>query len=278
MGYDPAALRYSIVCLETCVALLILVPLVPILLWKRGRRTATSWKFLLWGALGFLISARVLELGLHVVCLVMDNPVSRFLNGHTWAYVLYGTAAAGIFEEVGRWVILGRVIKKNKTPENAVLYGLGHGGIEVWAVVLVAYLQSLFIALTIQSQGLEAALVTLGVTEVTPAIQAALDAILAFDGGALAANVIERILAVTFHTAATVIVFYGLQKKEKKYLLYAVLAHMLIDAAAGLYQRGACPLWLAEVWLLAWTVPITVWAVKLYRKLTAGTLPAAPAA
>jgi hypothetical protein len=37
-----------------------------------------------------MVSACVLELGVHYFCIIMDNPVSRFISGSAVAYVLYG--------------------------------------------------------------------------------------------------------------------------------------------------------------------------------------------
>jgi len=272
MEINEALLSYNIICMETAVALLFLLPLVPVILWRRGHKTTTTWKYLIAGGLGFLVCARVLELGVHMVCIMADNPVSRFINGHTWAYVLYGVVMAGVFEEVGRWVILGRLLKKDKTPQNAVFYGLGHGGIEVWLVVMLGFVQLLLIALNIQGQGLEAALAALGVTpELEAAFQPTLDAIMAFGGGVVGINFFERAVAMTLHVALTVVVFYGLQKGDKKYLLFAVLGHMIADVMAALYQRGVVGVLWAELWLLACTVALAVWAVRLYREMTAQT-------
>lgn len=64
-------------------------------------QTKISW--LIAGAVGFVISARMLEVGVHYFCIVADNPVSRFMNGNTAAFVLYGITMAGIFEECGAY-------------------------------------------------------------------------------------------------------------------------------------------------------------------------------
>ena len=92
----------NIVCLALTVVLLFLIPVVFWFLWHREHKGQLKFKYLLWGALGFILSARVLELGVHLVFIVADNPVSRFINGSTWAYVLYGVTMAGVFEECGR--------------------------------------------------------------------------------------------------------------------------------------------------------------------------------
>lgn len=267
-------LDYIILCLEMCVVLLALVSLVPIFLWWRSHKRSLSWFYLLAGALGFFVSARVLELGLHMVCIVTDNPVSRFINGHTWAYVLYGITAAGVFEEVGRWVVLGRLMKKNKTPQNAVLYGLGHGSMEIWAVVLASVvLPLLFVGLSIQSQGLEAALASLGVTpELEESFLPTLNMLYSYGSDSVFLTVLERALCMALHTALTIILFYGVWTHDRRYLLYAVLAHMAADLAAALQQRGVGTPLLAELWLFVWTAALSVWAVKLYRHMKKGAL------
>ncbi|WP_216696751.1 hypothetical protein [Anaerostipes faecalis] len=43
-----------------------------------------SWKPLLIGAIGFIVSARVLELDVHMFCIVLDTPVSRFIVEASW--------------------------------------------------------------------------------------------------------------------------------------------------------------------------------------------------
>ena len=97
------------------------------------------------------------------------TPVSRFINGHTVAYVLYGIFMAGIFEECGRYVIIKYIMKKNKTMENMIMYGIGHGGIEVWTVSLATIVSYLSMAIMLNQFGLETFMVNTGVTEQTQA-------------------------------------------------------------------------------------------------------------
>ncbi len=42
---------------------------------------------------------------------------------------------------------------------------------------------------------------------------------------------------------------------------------MIMDIFAGLYQRGAVPMWISEVWFAGWTAIIIFIAVKLYGKV-----------
>jgi uncharacterized membrane protein YhfC len=220
------------------------------------------------GAVGFIVSARMLELGVHYFCIISDNPVSRFINGSTAAYVLYGTIMAGVFEECGRHIVLKYIMKKNRTRENAVFYGIGHGGIEILAILLPAMITYLVIAVLFSQGDVEHALSSLKITEETaaaalPSIQAAA----AFNYAMMAMNVIERLLAMLLHIGLTVIVYYGVINAKKAYLPMAILLHMLMDTFAALYQRGAVPLWSVEVWGAVWTAVIVIIAGKLYRKI-----------
>ena len=128
------------------VILMTAIPVGLFIFWFRRHKQKTDLGYLAAGAVGFMVSARVLELGVHMICIVLDNPVSRFINGNTAAYVIYGTVMAGVFEECGRYIILKYIMKKNRTRENAVMYGIGHGGIEILAVILPSIILMLAIA------------------------------------------------------------------------------------------------------------------------------------
>jgi uncharacterized membrane protein YhfC len=260
--------KSSIPSLIITVILMIAIPVLFFLYWRNRYKQQTRISWLLVGAVGFLVSARVLELGVHYFCIIADNPVSRFINANAAAFVLYGITMAGVFEECGRHVILKYVMKKNRTRENAVLYGIGHGGIEILAVLLPSMITYLMVAVLFSRGDTENALRTLNITEETaaavlPSVQAAA----AFDYGMMAMNVIERLFAMLLHIGLTVIVYYGVVNAKKIYLPMAILLHMLMDTFPAIYQRGLVPLWVVEVWVAAWTVVVLFLAMKLYGKM-----------
>ena len=230
--------KSSIPSLTITVALMVLIPVAAIVLWRKKHKPQTKFSWLIAGAIGFIISARVLELGFHLFFIVIDNPVSRFINGNTVAFVLYGITAAGVFEECGRYVILKFIMKKNRTPENAVLYGIGHGAIEIFVVILPLIVTYLAVAVLFSANA-ESALSALKITEenaetVLPVVQSAAS----FDYGLMALNVVERLLAMLLHIGLTVIVFYGLINEKKFCLPAAIILDMLTDTFPALYQRN----------------------------------------
>ena len=153
--------KSSIPSLIITVTLMIAIPVIFFICWRRRHKDQTNISWLIAGAVGFLVSARVLELGVHYFCILADNPVSRFINGSTAVYVLYGTIMAGVFEECGRHIVLKYIMKKNRTCENAVLYGIGHGGIEILAILLPTMITYLVIAVLFSQGDVEHALSSL---------------------------------------------------------------------------------------------------------------------
>ena len=169
--------KSTIPSLIITVILMIAIPVIFFVYWRKKHKQQTKISYLIAGAVGFIVSARVLELGVHLVCIVADNPVSRFINGNTIAFVLYGIIMAGVFEECGRHIVLKYIMKKNRTPENAVMYGIGHGGIEILAVLLPSMILYLVIAVLFSAGNIENALSTLNITEQTAAAALPLRAI-----------------------------------------------------------------------------------------------------
>lgn len=184
--------KSAIPSLAITVILMIAIPVIFFICWRKKQKQQTKIGYLIAGAVGFLVSARVLELGVHLVCIVADNPVSRFINGNTVAFVLYGIIMAGVFEECGRYIVLKYIMKKNRTPENAIMYGIGHGGIEILAVLLPSMILYLVIAVLFSSGNIENALSTLNIAEDTAAAALpSVEAAAAFDYAMMAMNVLE---------------------------------------------------------------------------------------
>lgn len=273
MKVSPGAVPTLIIT----VILLFLLPILWVAVWKHHCKEKVSLAPLLFGAAGFLVFARILEQGLHMICVLGNNPVSQFINGNTAAYVIYGALAAGIFEECGRYIMIRFIMRKNKTRENMVMYGIGHGGIEVWAITLLSVLNLLILALMIQSQGMEATLKLLGIPQEVPDLFAfpmlstVTSMIASAAGYNVAAGVLcvfERIVCMFIHVSLTILVAYGINKNEKKYLFLAILAHAIVDTLPALSQRGSMWIWIPELWICVCAVGLTIWARRLYKQWT----------
>ena len=160
------------------------------------------------------------------------------------------------------------ILKKNRTRENAVFYGVGHGGIEILSVILPTMLTYLAVAILFSGGDTQEAMRALKITEDTaaaalPSVQAAA----AFGFAEAAMNVLERLLAMAIHVSLTVIVFYGVRNAKKLCLPSAIFLHALADTFPALYQRGAAQLWTVEVWAAFWAAVMAFAAIRLYRNM-----------
>ena len=124
--------KASIPSLALTVILMVAIPVALFVYWRRKHKPETKISWLIAGAVGFIVSARVLELGVHYFCIIADNPVSRFINGNTAAYVLYGTLMAGVFEECGRQVIMKYIMKRTAAVRMRSCTGSATAGSRSW--------------------------------------------------------------------------------------------------------------------------------------------------
>jgi uncharacterized membrane protein YhfC len=151
-----------------------------------------------------------------------------------WIWLFILALTAGLFEEVGRYfgyrIFMG---KEEKTWSKGVMYGIGHGGLE--SIVLVGLLSavSLVNILVIQS---------LDITKLPAAQQTALHdqfATLAAQPGWLPLlGGYERLCAIAFHIAMSIVVLQAFRRGHIRWLWYAVGLHFLFDFGAVAIATG----------------------------------------
>ena len=229
-------------------ALALGVPVALLLLWRK--RTRAPWRAVIVGAAMFFLFALVLEQIPHLLLLRPDG----FIMSHTWAYVLYGTLAAGIFEETGRLIGFRFLLKRQDGRETAVMYGIGHGGIEsllLGGIVAVANL-----AAAIQYN---AGILTGDALAAVPAALAAPPSYFLVVG-------VERLLTICVHIALSVLVFQAVKRPGKRWLYpAAILLHAGMDVFAALYQRGVITIWTSEGLMAVFVILTCALALRLYR-------------
>lgn len=136
-------------------------------------------------------------------------------------YILLLAFTAGVFEEVGRFAGIQLLRKPGMlTWDNAFVFGLGHGGIEAFWLIGINYTVAIVQALGGQ---IPAAVIS------TPSIYFLL-------GG------LERVLAIAMHIGFTMLVFYAVKQRKPLYLLAAIAAHTVVDAAVPLLKQAGMSL------------------------------------
>jgi uncharacterized membrane protein YhfC len=231
-------------------------PMAVALWWNRRSGAPMS----VWGAgaLVFVVSQCVLRLPWQIPLGIWMGPR---IHGSWWlsfAWIAASSLTAGLFEEVGRWGGYRWLVKKERSYRTGVMFGLGHGGIE--AMLLVGL-------------GLFGTLVTYILLATTPSVMKlppeTLDKVVgvmaALHPTDFVASVAERVMALTFHVACSLLVLRCFVGGTKWWLALAVLMHFLADfiavgGAVELKRYGALvaetaglPMFVVAIAVIAWT-------------------------
>ncbi|HJB29894.1 MAG TPA: YhfC family intramembrane metalloprotease [Candidatus Blautia faecavium] len=151
--------------------------------------------------------------------LILRIPLLNLLSRHNdWfalspytapiLYIFLLAFSAGIFEENGRWLFLRYLCRGKDTWICGIAFGLGHGGIEAIWVLTLSVLPSLFNG-TLSLAGPDVILVGT-----------------------------ERLCAISFHIAMSVLVLIGVRKKQYRFCFLAVLIHGLFDLTTAIPNQG----------------------------------------
>lgn len=170
-------------------------------------------KTFLLGIAAFLISQILLRIPL--LQYVLPNFLwFHTLQLHVLLHALFYGFTAGIFEESARLIFMKLFMKKEQSMYHGIVFGLGHGGIEALLFVGISSL--------IYSFRLPFHSTLLSTTS----------AFSIFLGG------VERLFAITFHIAASLLILYGIrQKKAVLFTLLAILLHGILDTSSLLLPK-----------------------------------------
>jgi uncharacterized membrane protein YhfC len=207
------------------------------------KKGGVSVKPLLLGSVGFIFFSQLLEKALHAIVLLhfphyMDHPV--------W-FGLYGGFTAGIFEEVGRFILFTWLLKKYRDYQSGISFGIGWGGAEAVLLTLAVVLPNLIFAFMINSGTFEA---KLGSQVSAEAIRTLKEGVLSHGASYYFFGCAERFFSIFIQLFLSVFVLLGVVKRKSIYLLYAVLIHAAVDFPLVFFQTGHFTLlWVIEVYV-----------------------------
>lgn len=244
------------------VAAGLILPTVLCIWWLKTRHE--KFTSVLTGAMTFLIFALVLESTVHsIVFLVFPG-----LTDNVVAYMLYGALMAGIFEETGRFLAYKLVLKKRTNRETAISYGIGHGGFEAMYILAATGINNFIYAGIINAGQFPALLDQLKAAgQDTSPIESLPEQMAAFGIADVGLPVLERVFAVMFHIALSILVFYAVKKGKIWMYFLAIALHALLDAPAALYQKGIISMPVVEAYLvIVCIVTFVIMYVFLYKR------------
>jgi uncharacterized membrane protein YhfC len=211
------------------------------------RRMTLSARNVVVGAGVFFVFSQVLEKGLHAYLLKANPATAAWFHAHAIAFALYGCLAAGLFEEVGRYLGMRLLVRASGNPGTAVAYGIGHGGLEAVLIGSLAMAQTFVFASLLNSGRLDATLGPVLPSDALAQLRAGLEHLTI---AGLAIGALERLIALLIQIGLSLVVWRAVETRQFGLLPVAILLHALIDFPAGLFQAAQISPLAAEAPLL----------------------------
>lgn len=225
------------------------------------RRLGAKISALVTGAAVFAVFVLGLESLMHR--LVLSLPLGTAITENVWLYAAYGGLAAAVFEEFGRLVAMKWCMKRTLSRENAVMYGIGHGGLEAVLIVGLAYISNIATSIMINSGALAGQLAALDAATAEATVKQ-LAALWETAPGDFFLAGVERLSAITLHICLSYFVYRAVKYGEKKFFLLALGLHFAVDAATVIITNYLS-VYVLEAALVVAMAALAAWVVRLYR-------------
>ena len=182
-----------------------------------------------------------------VIAIISSSVLSIFVSNLLVATIIL-SLRAGVVEELGRYLAFKVFLKKRNCIGDALLYGLGHGGMEVLLVLGLSAVNVLVIGFMINAgmydvlaQGLDATALA--------AFDNQLQTLTSAGAGMFALSGVERLWAVIVHVSFSIMVFCSARQRKVSYLILAILLHFGFDCTTYLYHAEIVPVEIFELLL-----------------------------
>jgi uncharacterized membrane protein YhfC len=257
MNYTPPLATVVVLTLALLASVALVV--IPYRILRKRYQSRRSPFFI--GIAVFVLFALVLEQIIHLLVL-KRTPIAQI----PWAFALYGGAMAALFEESGRWIAFKTLLKRQHGDDrNALMYGVGHGGIEVILIYTATMAVNLTYAIMLRISGSQALLAGMETAKAVGMEQ--LFAALATTTSSLyLVGLAERVLAMTLHMGFSVLVWYAAKNKGDRALFWvAVALHFAVDAAAVWLRSKGVALLAIEAVVLLFAILTAILAYRVAR-------------
>lgn len=191
------------------------------------RKLGVGWRYFGFGALIFFLFQMITRVPLMTFAQSLIAPQLQSSRALLYGWLVVASLTAGLFEEIGRYVGYRWLMRgEEKTWNKAVMYGLGHGGLE--SMLLVAGLTAIGLINLI-------VLPTIPLNTLPEAQQAQvgqqLAAVAAQPEWVPLLGAWERLWTIPIHVALSTIVLQVFRRGDIRWLWLAVLAHTAVNVA-----------------------------------------------
>ncbi len=225
----------------------VLFPLV--IAWFAWRHLRVAWRYFAYGAVIFLIFQLISRVPL--VMALQGMLATQLQASRMWllGWIAGLSLSAGLAEEIGRYLGYRWLFREEKTWARAVMYGLGHGGLESMVLVAGLTLMGLINLIALSTMDIS----TLPLTaEQQEQIRQQLAAVAAQPDWLPLVGAWERLWTLPVHVALSVMVLQVFRRGQAWWLWLAVAAHTLVNlVAVGMAPvfglQGMDAIWAPEI-------------------------------
>ena len=185
---------------------------------------------------------------------------------------------AGLFEETGRFVTMKFLLKKEQQNDhNALMYGIGHGGIEMTFILVIGMVNQLLYSVMINTGQTESLLAPLDASS-KEVLQQAFESLVNTPPYMFLLSPVERLAAIIAQISLSVLVWIAVTRAGKKFwYVLAILLHLLLDAVAVILNGLGISTWLIEgvIWIMALSfafVAVKVWRANRMEESSTGSV------
>ncbi|MGH8782622.1 YhfC family intramembrane metalloprotease [Paraburkholderia sp.] len=228
----------TLVCLSLTT---LFIAIVPIILYRRLKVPfAFNRRDVIAGIAVFAAFAMVIERAVNDYLLRL-NPVTSGWLSNPFVFVVYGALAAGICEEVGRFIAM-RMMWRRAAPGTpaadpsgdgrALAYGIGHGGAEAWLVGVLVQAQWIFFAVLANRGQLDSQM-----SNLPPDALMRMHLILATLSPVTSGIfTLERLASLVLQIGLSVLMWRGVRAGWRGILPLAIIVHAVIELPAAMFQ------------------------------------------
>jgi uncharacterized membrane protein YhfC len=249
----------SIVCMAAAAAAATALPVAAFICLIKKRKGNPLNVFV--GAGTFVVFALVLETVLHQV---VFHFFGETLLGNIWLYALYGGLAAALFEETGRFISMKLFMKKSLTKQDALMFGVGHGGAEaiITGTIMTSF-SNIIMSVMINANQVDKLLATAGEAEKDAAV-AQLSALSTTPAGEFLLGGFERLIAFALQIGLSYLVYRAVRYKKPLFYVLAVAIHFAVDAVTAVLSKKIS-VYAVELILAVAIISLSFVIFKMYK-------------
>ena len=210
----------------------------------------------------FLVFALILEKTIFNYIIISTVGLEK-LTSNLWIYALFGGLEAGIFEEVGRYISMKFLMKKDLNKENSIMFGIGHGGVEAIIIMGFSMISNLIVALMINSGTYDATLQLLDPATRAQTL-ARISVLWTTAPGLFFLGGFERGCAITCHICFSYVVYRSLKDRKPLLLLAAIGLHCFMDAGIVLLSSTVSEI-TTEIVFVIFTLVLGFFTLRSYK-------------